>query len=318
MTPTSFHFTAPRRPWRRSPMGLAVLLMATAATAFAQVPPTAPAAPAAPAPPPVSAGPARDAALPPPAGPRPAPRAKRDERPAPDAGVVSTVTGRVARWLPNPNGDIDGLLLDNGTQVALRPMESARLMQSVKLGDTVQVTGTRGGGKGPRPADGGPEAAPGGPDAEAARLASRPTTGGALRAMEVRNAAGTTLALTEGEPGTAPRPPTAPRRDLAALTPMTASGRITTVLVTGRGDVNGAVMYNGTVVRFPPHVGSAMAQDLKAGGTLYARGYGTSNAAGSAFEATRLGATEGVARDVFAPPTPPAPPAPTPPPTTPR
>lgn len=207
--------------------------------------------------------------------PPPGPRAKLRPSPAAVApGVASTASGRIARWLQNPNGDIDGMILEDGTQVVLPPTQSARLVQSVKLRDSVQVTGTRDG------------------EAAGAKV---------LRASQIRDAAGKTVSFAEGEPGDAPPP--APREP-AALTPMNANGRIATLLYTGRGDVNGVLLSDGTAVRFPPHVGAELAPTLKVGAPLFAKGYGTRNGQGSSLEATRLGASEGSARDVFGPPGP--------------
>src|SRR6218665_2248341 len=53
------------------------------------------------------------------------------------------VTGRLQRWLPNANGEVDGFLLADGTQVAIAPHLSAELLQAVKPGDSVEVSGWR-------------------------------------------------------------------------------------------------------------------------------------------------------------------------------
>jgi hypothetical protein len=182
--------------------------------------------------------------------------------------VQQTVTGRIQQWLINPNGDIDGLLLDSGTQVSFPPHLSESLLQAVKLKDAVQVTGRRG------------------------------VSGATLRADEIRNTA-TGRSVADQPP---PKPGRRALRDDAALTAMNASGRITRVLYSGRGDANGALLDSGTVVRFPPHVGVVMASTLAVGQPLYARGYGTRNAHGSALEATQIGASLETAQDVFAGP----------------
>lgn len=59
------------------------------------------------------------------------------------AGSSSTVSGKVERWLVNPNGDTDGFLLSDGTQVSFPPHLSTTLLQLVKAGDAVEVTGLR-------------------------------------------------------------------------------------------------------------------------------------------------------------------------------
>ncbi len=210
--------------------------------------------------------PGPDAALAPPRAAAADPALKPP--PAPPTGASTTVTGRVARWLPNPNGEVDGLLLDDGTQVNFPPHLSSRMIAAVKLRDTVQVTG---------------------------RASPTSQTPPVLRATLIKaSSSGQTI----GDEPSAGGPPTAPR-DHAALTAMKESGRITTLLHTGRGDVNGVVLDSGTVVRFPPHAGAQFASVLKPSGTLYAQGYGTRNAQGSAFEATQIGASESAAQTVF-------------------
>jgi hypothetical protein len=199
---------------------------------------------------------------------------------APDAARTETVTGRIAHWLPNPNGDVDGLLLEDGTQVSFAPTLFAGVRENAQLHDEVQVRGSRG-----------------------AALA-------ALRALEIRNVrSGRSIG---SEPRAEPRQPP-PGREPSAITAMNATGRISALLHTGRGDLNGVMLDDGLVVRFPPHAVSSLASAPRLGGSFYARGYGTRGSFGNAFEATRLGSSEDSAQDIFAPPGGPAPRPPPPP-----
>ncbi len=239
-------------------------------TAHAQPAPTSPDAVA---PPPPLAGPAGPDRVRP-----PAPRAERGpdaRRPRPRddarrAATETTLTGRVARWLVNPNGDVDGLLLDDGTQVAFPPHLSASLTEAVKARDTVEVTGR----------------------SEVAQV---------VHAWSIKNTrSGQSVRNTPPDPRDAP-----PHlRQDGALTAMNASGRIGTLLYTGRGDVKGALLDDGTVVRFPPHAAAQMSTTLRPGAALYARGYGTRSPQGNAFEATAIGTTAENARELFAGPVP--------------
>lgn len=45
--------------------------------------------------------------------------------------------------LVNPNGEVDGLLLEDGTQVAFAPHLSSGLVAAVKAKDAVEITGRR-------------------------------------------------------------------------------------------------------------------------------------------------------------------------------
>ncbi|MFS2167361.1 hypothetical protein, partial [Variovorax sp. Varisp62] len=138
-------------------------------------------------------------------------------------------TGRVQQWLINPNGEADGLLLSDGTQVAFPPHLSAAMMQMLRPGDTVQVSGWR---------------APSVP---------------VVRAQTI-GANGRSVTDQPPMPGMAPPP----LRDPGTLVAMSAGGRIERLLYTDRGDVHGVVLADKTIVRFPPHIG-AMAPAIQRG-----------------------------------------------------
>jgi hypothetical protein len=211
------------------------------------------------------AGSAAFAQMPPPArlpgGPLPAPPGAMALA-APEAGTVAT--GRVQQWLLNPNGEADGLLLADGTQVAFPPHLSAAVMQLLKPGDTVQVSGWRA------------------PNVPVVR-------------MQSLSANGRSVTDQPPAPGMAPPAP----REPGAISAMSASGRIERLLYTDRGDVRGVVLADKTIVRFPPHAGAAYGAQLQPGAPLHARGWGTRGAQGTALEATSLGATADTVREVF-------------------
>ncbi|MES2533047.1 MAG: hypothetical protein V4636_18540 [Pseudomonadota bacterium] len=229
----------------------AVMLIGTAA--FAQQPPP-PLPPAQAAPMPVG-----------PAAARPMPPGRVANANA-DA-ATSMFSGRVRQWLLNPNGEVDGLLLADGTQVAFPPHLSAMVLQTLKPGDAVQISGWR---------------APGAPVVRAVSLSAN----------------GRTLADQPPAAGNAPPAP----RDPAALTAMSTSGRVSRLLYTGRGDVNGVLLDNGSIVRFPPHVGAEMVSTLQPDSTVHAKGWGSRGPLGSAMEATAIGSSADGMRELFAGP----------------
>lgn len=204
-----------------------------------------------------------------PQAPMPIGPAARPLPPGPDAEAAGSITlnGRLQQWLLNPNGEVDGLLLADGTQVAFPPHLSASVQQTMKPGDTVQVVGWR---------------TPGAPVLRAASL----------------NANGRNVVDQPPAPGSLPPAP----RDPGALTAMSASGRVARPLYTGRGDVNGVLLDNGSIVRFPPHVGAEIAATLQPGSTLHAKGWGSRGPLGSAIEATAIGPTADGMRELFAGP----------------
>lgn len=196
---------------------------------------------------------------PPPGGPAPHPLIAA----APDAGTT-IVTGRVQQWLLNPNGEADGLLLSNGTQVAFAPHLSAAVMQMLQPGDTVQVSGWR---------------APNVP---------------VVRALALVANGRSVTDQPPPPPGMAPPP----LREPGALTAMTAGGRVERLLYTDRGDIHGVVLDDRTIVRFPPHIAAVYDAQLRPGAPLHARGWGTRSAQGTVLEATSLGRSAGTVREV--------------------
>ncbi|WP_076998194.1 hypothetical protein [Variovorax sp. KK3] len=232
-------------PLNYRPAAFAALVL-VGASAFAQMPPP---------PPPLA----------PPGGPAPAEPVAAGE----PSAATPVITGRIQRWLLNPNGEVDGLLLADGTQVAFPPHLSASVLQVLKPGDSVQVNGWR--------------------------AANVPV----VRA-ETLTATASNRSVIDQPPAIGTRPP--PPRDPRALTAMSASGRVERVLYTDRGDANGVVLDSGTIVRFPPHVGMQLASTLQPGSTLHAKGWGSRGAQGSALEATALGATADGMRELFAGP----------------
>ena len=66
-------------------------------------------------------------------------------------------------------------------------------------------------------------------------------------------------------------------------------GRVRMALHGPRGDVNGALLEDGTVLRLPPPEGYRFAALLQAGQNLVAEGVGLTIASGKVFQVWRLG-----------------------------
>jgi hypothetical protein len=170
------------------------------------------------------------------------------------------IQGRVARLLPTPHGEVDGLLLEDGRLVRFPPHLSAALLGVVGQGDAVVVDGMQAGI---------------GTDVRGWRI-TNPTTG---------------RSVTDAPPPFPPEPRAWSERD------MRVSGIVRRALTGGRGETNGVILDDGTVVRFPPPVGEAFATLVVPGARLIAQGYGSSGPAGTAIEAVALGSSE---RDLMA------------------
>ncbi|CAD7721267.1 hypothetical protein LMG31886_02450 [Xanthomonas hydrangeae] len=209
--------------------------------------------------------------------------------PAPLAATPVRITGTVERFMLNPNGEVDGLWLRDGTQVAFAPHLSGELQAAVRRGDAVTVQGYR--------------------------LGSLPV----LRASSIRSTRGG-REVVDRPPTTAAMPPAPPAP--AALTPLQAEGRIERLVYGPGGETNGALLSDGTLVRMPPHLALQFGDVLRTGAPLSVSGFGVATATGRAIEATQLGRDRASQRALFSPPrpdgpVPPAPPAPPVPPAAP-
>jgi hypothetical protein len=193
---------------------------------------------------------------PPPVPPRP---------PRPLLEDARAVRGRLRGFLVNPNGDVDGLLLESGEQVLVDPRTGNGLAARLRPGAEVEATG--------------------------GRHAALPI----VVATDVRAAADAASApIAEGDAADPPRP-RGPRR----LEAMRAGGRIERVLYSRRGELHGVLLEDGTAVRFPPAAGAALGDALAAAKPFWASGYGTATPLGRSFEAVAIGRTADDARPVF-------------------
>src|SRR5207244_9529633 len=73
--------------------------------------------------------------------PPPPPRPLAPVQPTPLGQPTPTVSGTVQQYLLTPHGEVEGLLLTDGTIVRFPPHLSAALASTVKPGDAAPVTG---------------------------------------------------------------------------------------------------------------------------------------------------------------------------------
>src|SRR5438552_13786372 len=144
--------------------------------------------------------------------------------------------GTVSVYLLNPRGEVDGLLLANGTQVKFPPHMSADLTDLVKPNERVTAQGVR-------------EVAP------------------VFTAFTITNSSG--QSLNEARPMQPPPP-----LDLQGvnLKPMQADGKIRVVLHAPRGEIEGAVLENGVIVRVATHASAQFSTLFQTGVTISAKG----------------------------------------------
>jgi hypothetical protein len=231
---------------------LAALLTASAGCA------AQPRSAATPAPPPVAA----DAAPPPvsgspiPAAAPAAPAPAAGPGPLADAASIATTQGTVARFLINPDGDVEGFMTGDGTLVRFPPHMGTQLTSAVRRGDLVQVTGRR-------------------------------EEGGAFAAQRITDTRDGRQVIDEPPMrGTPPLPRTARAEVLSRLS---VQGQVAHVTTAPRGEPDGVILSDGTVIKLAPPVAQQFAALVRTGATVSAQGYGTRNQYGAALQATAFG-----------------------------
>lgn len=159
---------------------------------------------------------------------------------------------------------MDGLILADGTEVHLPPHLGMQLVYAVKPGDTVTVLGLK--------------------------ARAIPT----VQAISVKNNA-TGNSVTDNGAGGPPGPHDARRT-------LNATGRIKAQLHGPRGDLNGALLEGGTIIRLPPPEAQRLASVLSAGAPLTVQGDGFEGALGRVIEARSIGPDALHLNEVAAPP----------------
>jgi hypothetical protein len=196
--------------------------------------------------------------------------AKKDRPPPYAAETFSTAvpvaTGVVKRFVINPYGEVDGLLLEDGTIAKYPPHMAGELSAAVKPGDPISVRGFR-------------------------------EYAGAVKALVITNEA-TKRTVIEHPPvpgiGMMPK-----HLRFATLARLQASGTVERAMYGKKGEVNGVMLNDGTVVRFPPHAVFQFGAQLQPGQTIAVEGLGTQNEYGRAIEAIAIGASPQTLQPIY-------------------
>lgn len=179
-----------------------------------------------------------------------------------DSSQLPETKGTVKQYTLSPRGDVDGLLLQDGTEIKLPPHLSAQVVYAVRPGDAVSIRGLR---------------------ARALAL---------VDAASVTNDATRVTVVDIG-------PPRGPGRE---TTETTLTGKITTLLHGKRGEVNGAVLENGTMLRLPPPEAERMQALLQQGQTVAARGVSLVTPLGTVVEVRAIGSSAEQLTELAVPP----------------
>ncbi|MBW4023856.1 MAG: hypothetical protein HIU92_12110 [Proteobacteria bacterium] len=183
-----------------------------------------------------------------------------------DPAQMPATHGTVAQYDLSPRGDIDGLILKDGTEVHVPPHLGRQLASTVKPGDSVTIHGLH---------------------ARAIPL---------VEAMSVTNdGTGKTIA-DEGFPGgppphrphgphhPRPRPPGPPPGQQVQV-----QGKVQMQLHSPRGDLDGVLLTDGTIVHMPPPAAQRLADLLAPGSSLTVSGREVQASVGHTIDARRIG-----------------------------
>jgi hypothetical protein len=165
-----------------------------------------------------------------------------------DPEQFPAIQGKVAQYSLTPRGEVDGLLLDDGTQVHLPPHLGAQLVFAIKPGDLITVRGLK-----------------------AREIAL-------IEAVSVANDATHLAVVDAGPPG--------PRRAGQVLQ---VSGHVKTQLHGPRGELNGVLLEDGTIIHLPPEEANRLAEGLAVGQPLYVTGDGIASPLGKVIAARQIG-----------------------------
>ncbi len=173
-----------------------------------------------------------------------------------DPAQLPETKGTVKQYTLTPRGDVDGLILNDGTEVKLAPHLTGQVVFAIRPGDAVTIRGLK---------------------ARALPL---------VDAAAVTNDASGATVIDNGPPG--------PGRSI----PQTLSGRIAAALHGKRGEVNGALLDNGSVLRLPPPEAERLQALLQPGQPVTVRGFGLSTPLGTVIDVTAIGSSPDQLSDV--------------------
>jgi len=200
------------------------------------------------------------------------PRDVEGRAPFYDPAQLPSFSGKVQQFTISPRGEIDGLILSDGTEVKTPPHLSTSIAYAIKPGDAVTIHGLR---------------------AAAVPL---------LRATSITDrTSGQTIVDVGPGPGPEGRRPIS-GTDATGMAEV--RGAIRMSLHGARGEINGVLLADATVLRLPPDAASNMSSLLQPGRSIVARGNELSNPIGRVLEVRAIGSSGTDLTPIDSPPPP--------------
>jgi hypothetical protein len=178
-----------------------------------------------------------------------------------DPDYLPEISGTFERFLINPRGDADGMILANGAEVHFPPHMSAELCAAIRPGQVIKVRGVR------------------------------PRGGDLIVAVAIETGEG--IRITDSGPPKIHNDEEGPHKHGAKPKhePMEAEGIVRRVLHGPKGEARGALLEDGRIIRIPTHEAERIARLISPGQTLAIRGEGLVLALGTMIEARDIGAS---------------------------
>jgi len=203
-----------------------------------------------------------------------------------DPAQLPETKGKVAQYLLNPMGMVDGLLMADGTEIRLPPSASTELVFAVRPGDAITVHGLK---------------------ARALPLVAAASVTNDATGITVQTAPG--IRAPHGTPGDAhggmeghwAKHPMGGPMGMGGHEALDLTGKVKASLHNARGEANGVVLEDGSQVLLPPPEAKRLADTLAIGKALTVKGLGSTSLLGKVVIARQIGPDAAHLADVHGP-----------------
>jgi hypothetical protein len=185
-----------------------------------------------------------------------------------DPDSLKPLKSRVERFLYNPKGEADGMLLSNGLEAHFPPHLSGKVLKAIQLGEAVTLYGVK-----PRATE-------------------------MLACIALESTHGTRIDDVGPPPKKAKRPKKDNDAHSQGLKPLDIEDSVDRLLHGPKGEVRDVLLSRGSIVRFPSHVADSVRHLLAPRAALAVRGNARVVSGTTVIEAKALGKSVAALRSV--------------------